>query len=117
MKATGLFFLRMHAEVHSDASGARAGVTLPVIERDPNDHRIALNTLTVYWKGPEALAFFDANSAELRAGRPLQLEIDRLRGVDNEWRARATRCELAPLAPSWQRKDEPNPPHAMPAAA
>lgn len=107
MKATGLFFLRMHAAVVSDPAGNRVGIAMPVIERDPNDHRVVLNELLVKWKGPDALAFFDAHQAELRAGRPLQLELDRLRGTDNQWQALATRCELAPIAPSWQKRAEP----------
>jgi hypothetical protein len=108
VKATGLFFLRMHASTHCGTDGERVGVLLPVVERDPENWRVVLNELLVKWKGPEALAFFDANQAELRAGRPLQLELDRLRGRDGEWQAYATHCELAPLAPSWQHhKDEP----------
>jgi hypothetical protein len=109
MEASGLFFLRMHASAACDARGQRVGVLLPVVERDPADHRVILNQLLVKWRGAEALAFFDAHQAELRAGRPLRLEVDRLCGRDGEWQAYATRCELAPIAPSWQRKDE-NPP-------
>jgi hypothetical protein len=105
MKATGLFFLRMHASVVVDPTGARLGVALPVIERDPSDHKIILNELLVKWKGSEAVAFFDKHQADLRAGRPLNLELDRLRGCDGQWQALATKCELAPVAPSWQRKD------------
>jgi hypothetical protein len=104
MKATGLFFLRMHASVATDTQGQRVSVLLPVVERDPDDHRVVLNQLLVKWKGPEAVAFFDANQASLRAGRPLHLELDRLRGRDGEWQGYATHCELAPVAPSW-RKD------------
>jgi hypothetical protein len=109
MKATGLFFLRTHAYVVCDPSGARLGLALPVIERDPNDHKVVLNDLLVKWKGSEAVAFYDKNQADLRAGRPLNLELDRLRGTDGQWQALATHCELAPVAPSWQRKDEPRP--------
>jgi hypothetical protein len=114
MKATGLFFLRMHASAACDADGARVGILLPVIERDPDNHRVILNTLQVKWKGEDAIAFFDAHQAELRAGRPLRLELDRLRGCDGDWQAYATRCELAPIAPSW-RKDESIPTQATPA--
>jgi hypothetical protein len=102
MKATGMFFLRMHASVAMDPAGNRLGVLLPVVERDANDHRVILNQLLVKWKGAVALAFFDQHQPELRAGRPLHLELDRLRGQDGEWQAQATRCELAPLAPSWK---------------
>lgn len=108
MEARGLFFLRMHASTVSDATGARQGVRLPVVERVPEpgeDGRtrwVVINTLLAKWKGADALAFFDAHRHELRAGRPLQLELDRLRGHDGEWQAHVTRCELAPLAPSWQ---------------
>jgi hypothetical protein len=108
MKATGLFFLRMHASAHCDAQGERVGIVLPVVERDPDNHRIVLNTLQVKWKGADALAFFDTHQAELRAGRPLHLELDRLRGCDGDWQAHATHCELAPIAPSW-RKDAAQP--------
>lgn len=101
MKATGLFFLRMHATVATAPSGERI-VLLPVLERDEHDYKIVLNQLLVKWKGPEAVAFFEAHQAELRAGRPLLLELDRLRGQDREWHATATRCELAPVARSWQ---------------
>jgi hypothetical protein len=114
MKATGLFFLRMYASTFNDASGARVGVSLPVIERDPADHRKVLNTLTVHWSGPDAIAFFDRHSAELRAGRGVQLELDRLRGHDGEWVALATHCELAPVAPSWQKHEAAS---AQPATA
>jgi hypothetical protein len=74
---------------------------------------VVINTLLAHWKGPQALAFFDQHQADLRAGRPLHLELDRLRGHDGEWHASVTRCELAPVAPSW-RKDEPEP-QAQPA--
>jgi hypothetical protein len=106
MRATGLFFLRMHASTRCDASGQRVGVSLPVVERSQNAEGrwVVLNTLTAKWNGPQALAFFDANQAELRAGRPLNLELDRLHGHDGEWQAYVTRMELAPVAPSW-RKD------------
>jgi hypothetical protein len=106
MKATGLFFLRMHASVQCDPTGARLGVLMPVVERDPTDHKRILNELLVRWDGSDAVAFFDAHQADLRAGRGVNLELDRLRGHDGEWRARATHCELAPLAPSWQKHDE-----------
>jgi hypothetical protein len=102
MQARGLFFLRMHASVQCDAQGQRVGVLLPVIERDPQDHRVVLNQLLVAWPGDAALAFFDAHQAQMRAGCPLQLEVDRLRGDDGQWRARAVDCELAPVAPSWR---------------
>lgn len=108
MKATGLFFLSMHATIASDMTGARV-LLLPVVERDAQDHRVVLNRMTVKWCGDEALAFYEAHQAELRAGRPLQLELDRLHGRDGEWKARATRCELAPIAPSWRAKDESQP--------
>jgi hypothetical protein len=108
MKATGLFFLRMHASVASDTQGQRVGLLLPVVERDPDDHRVVLNQLLVKWKGSEAIAFYDKHQAELRAGRPLHLELDRLRGRDGEWQAYATRVELAPVARSWL-KDQPLP--------
>jgi len=106
MRAAGLFFLRMAATIGCDPTGARVGVLLPVAERDPADHKVVLNTLTAKWKGEDALAFFDANQAELRAGRALELELDRLRGHDGEWWASVTRCVLAPLPPSWKAKAE-----------
>lgn len=118
MQAKGLFFLRMHASAVSDATGARQAVRLPVVERIPElaeDGRtrwVVLNTLLAQWKGDEALAFFDRHQVELRAGRPLLLELDRLRGHDGEWRASVTQCELAPLAPSWQ-KAEPEQPEPL----
>ena len=113
MKATGLFFLRIHASTHCDVDGTRVGVLLPVLERDPENWRVVLNQLLVKWKGDEALAFFDAHQAELRAGRPLHLELDRLRGRDGEWQAYATHCELAPLARSHQHTDDEPQPQAV----
>ena len=112
MKATGLFFLRMYASTWSDADGQRIGVLLPIVERDAAG--VILNTLLAKWKGNDALAFFDAHQTELRAGRPLQLELDRLRGYDNDWHATVTRCDLAPLAPSWLAKHEDAPASAQP---
>lgn len=110
MRATGLFFLRMHAATASAPDGARTCVMLPVVERDPNDYRVVLNTLLARWNGEQALAFFDTNQSELRAGRALQLELDRLRGHDGQWVASVTHCALAPLPPSWvknQQQQEP----------
>jgi hypothetical protein len=101
MIAKGLFFLRRPAEVRCTPAGERIGMWLPVVERDPDDHRIVLNQLLVKWKGPEALAFFDEHQPLLRPGRPLLLELDKLRGSDGEWQALATRCELAPPPPNW----------------
>lgn len=117
MEASGLFFLRMHATTGADATGQRSGVLLPVLERDPKDPRVILNQLLAKWKGPEALAFYDANRAELRAGRPLLLKLDRLRGgASGEWEATVLSCELAPVARSWhvhaERTANPNPNHA-----
>lgn len=105
MKATGLFFLRAHANTALDAKQERV-LLLDVLERDPADSKVILNTLLAVWKGREALQFFEAHHHELRAGRPLELEIDRLRGHDGQWRAQVTACRLAPLAPSWRVKDE-----------
>jgi hypothetical protein len=118
MRATGLFFLRTAAFTRCDATGTvRDGVCLPVVERgqDGEGRPIVLNTLLAKWRGAEALAFFDANQGELRAGRPLHLELDRLHGRDGEWQAYVTRLELAPVAPSWraaeaaQQQQQPQP--------
>ncbi len=109
MRATGLFFLRAAACTRRDpTTRERVGVWLPVVEREKNAEGqwVAANTLTAKWTGPEALAFFDANQAELRAGRPLHLELDRLHGRDGEWQAHVTRLELAPVAPSWIKSEE-----------
>jgi hypothetical protein len=111
MQARGLFFLRMHASTVSDTAGNRLGVRLPVVERvaepgeDGRTRWVVINTLLAHWKGPDALTFFDAHQHELRAGRPLDLELDRLRGHDGEWHASVTACALAPLAPSWAGKE------------
>jgi hypothetical protein len=116
MKATGLFFLRMRASVVSDAAGERVGVRLPVVERAQDDggRWVVINTLLAKWKGPAALAFFDAHQAELIPGRGLELELDRLRGTDGEWVAHVATCALAPLPPSWRTRDatqNPQPGH------
>lgn len=106
MRATGLFFLRTAAYTRCDATGLqREGVYLPVIERgtDKEGRPVVVNTLLAKWRGAEALAFFDENTAELRAGRPLHLELDRLQVREGEVVGNVTHLELAPLAPSWQR--------------
>lgn len=98
-----MFFLRMHASVAVDPTGARLALLLPVVERDPDNHRAILNELLVRWNGSAAVAFFDKHQTELRAGRAVNLELDRLRGKhDGQWHANATSVELAPLPPSWQ---------------
>lgn len=113
MRATGLFFLRMNAFVRVDqATRQPIGIALPVVERikDAEGRWISRNTMLAKWRGPEALAYFDAHRTDLRAGRPLYLELDDLHGREGEWQAYVTRLELAPLAPSWT-KCEPEPQH------
>jgi hypothetical protein len=119
MRATGLFFLRTNAFVRYDRTTRQpVGIALPIVERERNDNGVwvTLNTLLAKWKGPEALEYFERNRHELRAGRPLQLDLDRLHGSDGEWQAYVTRLELAPVAPSW-RKDETAPQEPQPQAA
>lgn len=115
MRATGLFFLRMAACVRYDrVTREPAGVTLPVVEREKNAEGqwVAVNTLVAVWRGREALDFFSAHRAELRPGRPLTLEFDRLYGRDGEWHGNVTRLELAPLAPSWTKGETDQQPRA-----
>jgi hypothetical protein len=60
------------------------------------------------WIGPQALDFFQQHAADLVAGRCLDLRITRLRAVDYTLSADVQLCDLAPLAPSWQRPtDQP----------
>lgn len=112
MKASGLFFLRMRAYTARGGGGAPQ-VLLPVHERvqDADGRWITLNTLLCVWTGPEAIAFHAQHMEELVAGRGLELQLDRLRGHDGEWRAHVTAATLAPLAPSWQKNQ---PPQALP---
>jgi hypothetical protein len=118
MKATGLFFLRMRASEAVNGQGQRV-VLLPVVERvqeEDTGRWVTMNELLAVWKGDEALAFYAKHQADLIPGRGLELELDRLRGVDRDWRANVTRLELAPLPPSWQKQagDEQTP-QAQPA--
>jgi hypothetical protein len=109
MRATGLFFLRTNAFVRYDRiTREPVGIALPIVERERNGNGIwvTLNTLLAKWKGPQALEYFERNRHELRAGRPLLLDLDRLHGSDGEWQAYVTRLELAPLAPSWRKDDD-----------
>lgn len=55
------------------------------------------------WIGPKALGFYRQHAADLVAGRCLDLQITRLRAVDYTLNADVQLCDLAPLAPSWQR--------------
>jgi hypothetical protein len=55
------------------------------------------------WIGPKALDFYERHAADLVAGRCLDLKINRLRAVDYTLNADVQLCQLAPLAPSWQR--------------
>lgn len=117
MKATGLFFLRMRPYTARGSDGALS-LLLPVVEHgeDREGRRVALNTLLCRWSGEAAMHFWNLNVAELKPGRGLELELDRLRGQDGEWRAHVTRCALAPLPPSWQPKADAAAPTQPPAA-
>lgn len=98
----------MHASTALTGDGSRT-VLLPVVERDPIDHRVVLNTLLAKWAGSDAIRFWESNQDQLRAGRPLRLTLDRLRGGnDGQWWGVVTRCELAPVAPSWQKRADTN---------
>lgn len=120
MRASGLFFLRMRAFIAMSREGERA-VVLPVVERlkDPAGQWVSLNEMEAVWRGAAALTFFERHQSDLRPGRGLQLEIDRLAGHDGAWRGYVTSCALAPLPPSWTRhspastSDQPS--RAMPA--
>jgi hypothetical protein len=60
------------------------------------------------WIGPKALDFYRQHAADLVAGRCLDFQITRLRAVDYTLNADVQLCDLAPLAPSWQRPaDQP----------
>lgn len=115
MHATGLFFLRAAAEIRVDqVTREPVGIVLPVVEREknPQGQWVSVNTLVAKWKGPQALQFFASNRAELRAGRPVHLELDRLSAHDGEVHGNVTRLELAPLAPSWQKGETDQQPRA-----
>jgi hypothetical protein len=105
MRATGLFFLRMRAYTARHGVAGDQVVMLPVVERVQNSegHWITQNTLLAQWAGAEALAFFHQHQRDLSPGRGVELELDRLRGHDGEWRAHVTKLTLAPLPPSWQK--------------
>jgi len=106
MRATGLFFLRTRPYTARDTAGLPV-LMLPVVEHEDRDgRRVTLNELMAAWPGSEAMAFWNLHLAELKPGRGLDLELDRMRWDGREWRAHVTRCNLAPLPPSWQAKTE-----------
>lgn len=118
MRATGMFFLRMNAFVRVDRETRQPiGVALPIVERKKNEQGqwVSINTMVATWRGAEAVAFFEQHRHDLRAGRPLQLELDDLHGRDGEWQANVTSLDFAPLAPSWQKADPAPQPQAQPA--
>ncbi|HYF16310.1 MAG TPA: hypothetical protein VEA40_00475 [Ramlibacter sp.] len=110
MQATGLFFLRMNPSRRVTPAGEFVGIELPVVERDPRDPKVYLNTLTARWPGPEAEKFYSQHEAELKPGRPLNLTLDRLRGDPvYGWVATVSHCELAPLPRRQQQNTDSQP--------
>ena len=60
------------------------------------------SSFVAVWRGPAALNFCREHAAELVAGRCLDIEVSRLRTLNNQLRADVQLCALAPLAPSWK---------------
>lgn len=105
MYARGLFFLRMRPSTARDPHDGALVLLLPVVEHEDRDgRRITLNELLATWRGDAASAFWALHFDELKPGRGLQLELDRMRWNGREWRASVTHCELAPLPPSWAKQ-------------
>lgn len=102
MRATGLFFLRMRPYTARDPASGELVLMLPVVEHEDRDgRRVTLNQMLAAWQGPLASAFWNLNLPDLKPGRALELEVDRMRWDGREWRASVTQCRLAPLPPSW----------------
>jgi hypothetical protein len=105
---TGLFFLARRSYAVPDvAPDGQFRLTLSVRDRQA-EHRVEPYTVT--WTGEEARAWWSAHGAQLQPGQPLALELLNprsyvsSRAVAPEIVAAVTRCELAPVAPSWLRR-------------
>lgn len=106
MRATGLFFLRTRPYTARASDGTQV-LMLPVVEHDERDgKRVLLNELLAVWRGAEADRFWALHFPELKPGRGLDLELDRMRWDGREWRAHVTACRLAPMPPSWIKHEQ-----------
>ena len=100
----------MTATLHTRAALRARPYSLPPCDKAPGVMMVMKDTSGLFhssfvavWRGPAALDFCREHAAELVAGRCLDIEVSRLRTLNNQLRADVQLCALAPLAPTWQK--------------
>lgn len=98
MKAAGLVFLSKAAPLLTTAADGTHQLTLRVVSRDNGAHHP--EPMTLFWHGEPAKQFASRHLANLTPGRPLQVDLHRLRvhvsGSYAEMQAEITAISLLP---------------------
>ncbi|MDF3822573.1 hypothetical protein P3G55_21915 [Leptospira sp. 96542] len=128
MDAHGTFILRTPPVMRRDATGALICADFKVGEPARAPTQGWTNEFVARWKGPGVESFCAIHADELRAGRGLRIDFDRVRHDEllQTLVVRVTALDLAPLAPSWKKHaatidgarnhDTPEPTEPSPAA-